>query len=98
MKIAQDQRYEGNDWWSWSVWIEAPDGELQQVEKVVWKLHPTFPNPTREITTPGTKFRLETSGWGTFRVHADVVQHNGMVRTLSHELELYYPDDTPASA
>lgn len=96
MKIAQDQHYEGQDWWKWSVWIEAPEAELNEIEKVVWQLHPTFPNPVRECTNRGENFRLATAGWGTFRVHAEVFKTNGQRLKLSHELELYYPDGKPS--
>lgn len=98
MKIAQDQHYEGDDWWKWSVWIDASATELDQVEKVVWRLHPTFPKPVRELTNRGEKFRLETGGWGTFRVVANVVTKDGKKETLHHELELCYPDGKPTRA
>jgi transcription initiation factor IIF auxiliary subunit len=91
MKIAQDQRYEGEDWWDWSVWIDAPSDELAQVERVVWHLHPTFPDNVREHTNRHAKFRLETAGWGTFRVRADVFMKGGGTHKLVHELQLHYP-------
>jgi len=96
MEIAQDQHYRGEDWWEWSVWIEAPPGELALVEKVIWQLHPTFPKPVVEITDRGSKFKLKTAGWGTFRIRADVVMSNGSTIKLQHELELNYPDGTPS--
>jgi len=98
MRIAQDQRYHGEDWWQWSVWVEAPLSELERVEKVIWRLHPTFPDPVRERRNRAEKFRLETAGWGTFRVRAEVVMKDGSTEKLQHELELHYPDGTPAQA
>ena len=98
MKIAQDQHYEGEDWWRWSVWIEAPASELDAVQKVIWRLHPTFPPPVREHTNRAEKFKLETAGWGTFEVRAEVVMNDGTSKTLRHELELDYPDGTPSPA
>ena len=95
LKIAQSQHYEGEDWWSWSVWLDAPAATLANVKEVVWRLHPTFPEPVRTETDRDNKFRLDTSGWGTFRVRADVVMNNGDVKHLHHDLDLLYPDGTP---
>lgn len=98
MKIAQDQHYVGKDWWDWSVWIDAPAAELERIQKVVWRLHPTFVEPVREVTTRANGFRLQTSGWGTFRVFAQVVMDDGNSVKLQHDLELYYPEGGRAPA
>ncbi len=96
MKIAQDQHYESQDWWRWSVWIDADAAELAKISKVVWHLHPTFPNPVQEVSNRSDKFRLKTAGWGTFRVRAEVLMLDGKKRILLHELELNYPDGNEA--
>lgn len=98
MRIAQAQHYEGQDWWKWSVWIDAPARELGDVQRVIWHLHPTFPDPVREHTNRDEKFRLETAGWGTFRVRAEVVTKSGETVKLQHELELHYPGGESAPA
>jgi transcription initiation factor IIF auxiliary subunit len=92
MKIKQTEKYEGDDWWKWSVELEGKD--TANVKQVTWKLHPTFPEPERVVTDPKTKFRLETGGWGTFVIKADVELKDGTTRQLEHELELHYPDGT----
>jgi transcription initiation factor IIF auxiliary subunit len=92
MKIKQTEKYEGQDWWNWSVWIDGND--VANVAKVTWKLHPTFPQPEREISDASTKFRLDSAGWGAFVVKADVLLKNGTKQELEHELELHYPDGT----
>ena len=96
MQIAQEQRYTGEDWWNWSVWLDASPGEIDEVEKVVWRLHPTFRQPIREHTNREENFRLDTAGWGTFRIRADVHMKDGRTSKLFHDLELYYDDDKPA--
>ena len=98
MKIAQSQHYEGDDWWVWKVWINAESAELRKVRSVTWHLHPTFEPKDIEIDDRSSKFALETSGWGTFRVRATVELDDGTTRKLSHELELTYPDGAPAKA
>jgi|GEM_PF-1568566 len=45
---------------------------LDNVEKVVYHLHPTFPNPDRETTDRKRRFELKTRAWGEFNLSADV--------------------------
>jgi hypothetical protein len=45
---------------------------LDNVKKVVYHLHPTFPNPDREITDRKRRFELKTRAWGEFNLSADV--------------------------
>ena len=98
MKIQQSQTCVGNDWWNWSVWLEGSPAELDAVEFVEWRLHPTFPDPVRRITDRETKFRLDTGGWGTFHVQASVQLRSKESLRLRHELELHYPDGRQSQA
>lgn len=98
MEIAQDDRYKGNDWWYWSVWIEGSEEELDNVDHVIYFLHSSFPNPKRVITDRSTKFRLDTGGWGVFQLRAKVVKKDKSESTLTHYLRLEYPDGTPTTA
>jgi transcription initiation factor IIF auxiliary subunit len=93
LKIAQGYEYAGDNYWKWWVWLEGSTAELDAVDYVVYKLHPTFPSPVRKVSTRDTKFRLETAGWGVFRLYAKVVFTNKSVVNLEHDLELRYPDD-----
>ena len=96
--IEQWERYEGNDWWKWAVWIEGKDEALDLIDCVEWILHPTFPNPIRKICDRASKFRLETGGWGVFQIVAQVQLKNGQNKKLFHLLKLYYPDGTETEA
>jgi transcription initiation factor IIF auxiliary subunit len=93
-KISQDFKYQGDDWWNWWVWIEGIPSELDMVDYVIYTLHPTFPNPVRKINDRGSKFKLETEGWGTFTIYAKVVLKNKKEISLKHELYLEYQDGT----
>jgi transcription initiation factor IIF auxiliary subunit len=97
LRVAQDQRYveEDIDWWEWSIWIEGPDEELDEVKEVTYKLHPTFKKPLRTIDDRASKFKLESEGWGVFPIRVKVELKNGVVIKLVHELQLFYPDGTP---
>jgi transcription initiation factor IIF auxiliary subunit len=92
--IQQWEKYEGEDWWKWAVWIEGQDEALNRIEFVEWTLHPTFPRPIRVIRDRKSKFRLETGGWGVFQIFARVQTKDGQQIKLLHHLELYYPDGT----
>jgi transcription initiation factor IIF auxiliary subunit len=65
---------------------------------VVYILHPTFRDPVRTITDRESRFRLDTSGWGTFTIHAIAKNRDGHDTKLSHDLVLPYPDGTPTAA
>ena len=93
-KIKQSEKYEGEDWWTWAVWIDAPDEKLDLIKFVEWTLHPTFPTPVRKVEDRASKFRLETGGWGTFPIFARVKMKSGGEDKLKHELALHYPDGT----
>lgn len=94
LKIKQDFAYRGNDYWDWAVWLDGTNDELSEVARVTYTLHRTFPNPVRTITDRSTGFRLETSGWGVFRVHVQVEIKDGSTRRMHHDLVLEYPDGT----
>lgn len=96
--IAQDQRYHGDDWWTWSVWIEGSDDQLDQIDHVVYQLHPTFPEPVRTVKRRASKFKLKSEGWGVFTVYARVFTREGAACKLSHELVLRYPDGSATTA
>ena len=50
---------------------------LERVEKVVYHLHPSFPDPDRETTDRAGNFPMTTYGWGQFNLSADVHFEDG---------------------
>lgn len=97
-KVAQSAHYEGEDWWKWSLWIEASDRDLDMIHNVIYNLHFTFNNPVRIIKTRMNKFRLDSSGWGTFTIYVRINFKDETVLDLEHELELFYDDGEVAPA
>lgn len=91
-RIAQTQKYRGNDYWDWSVWIVAAAAKLREIDHVIWILHPSFSPSRVERKSPETGFRLDTSGWGSFRLHAELHTRDGEIHRVSRVLELTYPD------
>ncbi len=92
LRIQQDERYAGDDWWTWSIRLDGPDRVLDEVDYVEYTLHPTFANPVRRVTSRANGFKLKTEGWGVFPVYVQVVGKDGKVRRMKHQLQLHYPD------
>lgn len=97
-RIEQDFEYVGRDYWRWSAWIEADEGALDQVLKVDWLLHPTFKKSLVRSNDRSTKFRLQSAGWGTFLLRAELHLQGGGQRSLRHNLRLEYPEAQNESA
>jgi transcription initiation factor IIF auxiliary subunit len=98
LSTGQSFKYQGNDWWKWSIWIEAAQPELEQIEYVTYKLHPTFPNPIRTVDDRDSKFRLNTHGWGVFPIQVWIFKKSGELIKLKHHLVLEYRDGTIPTA
>lgn len=97
-RIAQDFHYVGHDYWHWRAWIEAEPAELDAVQEVAWILHPSFSQTRVVVRDRATGFRLESAGWGTFLLRAELLLADGQKRALRHALRLEYPDEAEAPA
>jgi transcription initiation factor IIF auxiliary subunit len=98
LSIRQDEQYTGRDRWRWSVWLDGPPEELDDVDHVMYILDPTFNEPVREVDDRSTNFRIDARSWGIFTLHAKVFHKNGEESVLHHDLVLTYPDGTPTTA
>ncbi len=92
-RIEQSEKYIRRNYWQWSAWIDATPEELDQLSLVTWILHPSF-TPSRVKTEDrSSNFRLDTGGWGTFMLRAELhltgVSDTKIIRRM---LRLYYPD------
>lgn len=92
--LRQSSEYMGQNWWNWSLWIDAPPSVLNDIEYVNYKLHSTFPDPVQHRTNSQQKFLLESSGWGEFTINAEIKPKNGKKFTKRHFLTLKYPQPT----
>jgi transcription initiation factor IIF auxiliary subunit len=97
MRIAQSEKYQGDDWWEWAVWIDGKPAEINSIQSVTYTLHPSFRNPIRTVTNRQSKFRLQSEGWGGFTIAARVESDDGNALLLKHVLELYYPEAGPVA-
>jgi transcription initiation factor IIF auxiliary subunit len=80
--------------WSWTVFLRGPENVLGRIQCVEYTLHPTFPNPVREVCVRGTgsrAFQLSAKGWGTFQIPIRIFLKDGQVAELTHDLRLPSP-------
>lgn len=91
IQVKQRSIYQGEGWWQWSIWLDGPEQDLDQIEYVEYRLHSTFPKPVRRITNRNTKFRLSTAGWGEFMIYMEIKPRNRKALRREHWLQLEYP-------
>ncbi len=86
---ANTSRYVGEGRWEWTVFITAAPETLKEIRCVEYTLHPTFPDPVREICDRGggpRPFALTARGWGTCQLRIRVIFKDGRVQQLTHDL------------
>ena len=75
----------------WTLFVRGPHGEdiSYFVEKVVFKLHPSFAQPVREISKP--PFEVTEKGWGEFEASMRIHFKDASERPVefSHVVKLY---------
>lgn len=58
----------------WTLYVRSPDQAFdlsRAISKVVFQLHPSFPQPTRELNEP--PFEVTETGWGEFEASIRIV-------------------------
>jgi transcription initiation factor IIF auxiliary subunit len=84
-------KQEGKGRWNWTVYLDASTAVLDQIRCVQYTLHPTFPNPVREVCErgdPSQPFALSASGWGKFVMRIRVFFRDGQSQEFQYELRL----------
>ena len=59
------------------LWIEGSQRDLDSIEFVTYRLHPSFKNPVRVGTERSRDFEVRIRTWGFFDVRITVVGHDG---------------------
>ncbi len=84
------------DWWEWTAFIESAEPkELEEIDYVEYRLHPSFSNPVVwAIRGREAGFPLERKGWGSFLLRAKIVYKDKTKPStlLEHKLELEYEE------
>jgi transcription initiation factor IIF auxiliary subunit len=80
-----------HDWYEWEVFVDEDPGKLEEIVRVVYFLHSTFPDPVRTVTDRDRGFSLRARGWGEFEIRAQVAFRDGSTETVRHWLDLSRP-------
>ena len=88
--VAQNSQKDKSkkDFYKWAVWIEANESDLSAIDHVEYLLHPTFPNRLRKSDDHASNFKIESKGWGEFRIDISITKNSGEVIKLWHWLSL----------
>jgi hypothetical protein len=76
----------GENQWRWTIFVDADNDTLSQIECVDYILHPTFDPPVQASCTSENNFAFSATGWGTFEVGVRVRFRNGTEKQLTHML------------
>ena len=84
----------GYDHYHIGVWLEADsDRELDRVESVEYRLHPTFRNRIRRSSNRGNAFSITFWSWGTFVIEATIQLVGGGTVEIRYQLAYDLPVD-----
>lgn len=75
------------------VWVEGDDQELDEIESVQYKLHPSFKKQVRESLARSNNFSITFWTYGMFNIEVTVVKTDGINETMNYYLEYELPDD-----
>lgn len=60
-----------SDYYQVQIYLDADEpATLDKIEKVIYHLHPTFPERQRLLTNRNDRFQLEIKAWGEFMLYA----------------------------
>ena len=90
--IKQDFNYERKDWWSWWVWINAKDEDLNAIDHVIYYFSPTDKNSFLTVNDRRAKFMLESAGQDGISINATLFLKDQTEILLTHHLHLENQD------
>jgi transcription initiation factor IIF auxiliary subunit len=85
-KLADEQLYVDSDTYQWSIFLDADEAILEQIDSIHYQLHETFNPPQRIVRDSQSQFRLTMQGWGTFEIPVTVVFKDGSTVETSYHL------------
>ncbi len=86
--LENSSEFVGGGRYNWTVYVVAEEPVLNEIDHVVYILHPSFTEPKRTIDTPENNFSLSASGRGEFLITAKIVFKSGEVVPIEHWLRL----------
>ncbi len=68
------------------IYVVGSDKAMNNIEKVVYELHPTFEQRFREVNDKETNFGYGIYVWGMFELRAEITFRDGITKNLSRYL------------
>ena len=80
----------GEQLFHWSIFIETePTKFRKEIKRVIYHLHPTFPNKDVAKTNEDEGFMLKAQGWGEFEITIELVLYDNRMLSVEHYLSLF---------
>jgi transcription initiation factor IIF auxiliary subunit len=96
IQVRNTAKY-SNGHYNWTLYISADDAILQNINQVVYTLHPSFPNPVQTVSTRGghCAFAFSSNSWGEFKVGVKITFKDGNEVNFEYWLNLLNnPDES----
>ena len=99
LKLTNTSQYTGRKgdthWWRWTAFIVSSDpDDLNDIEYVEYRLHPSFKNPIKWVKRKEGGFPITMLGWGTFELVAKVVFTDSRKKPILLKHYLNFENDT----
>lgn len=88
LQLQNTAKYVGGGRYDWTIFVMGDSSVLDRIRYVEYSLHPSFPNPVRQIYSRNTNFALKSNGWGEFLIRASIVFRDGTIKYLQRRLRL----------
>jgi hypothetical protein len=75
--LFKEDVYKDKPAYQWTISVDAPAAVLDQIDNVIYRLHPTFEPPIRTIRDRKSNFALTMIGWGTFAIPVKIFFKDG---------------------
>lgn len=85
--LLDDKRYGDRETYEWSIFVDAPESILDQIDSVQYTLHPTFADRLRTVRNRESQFKLTMIGWGIFNVPVEIRFKDGSVVETDYDLQ-----------
>lgn len=88
MKATNTYKKIRDDWYSWTVFIEGTAQELNEIKRIIYQLHESFPTSRIVSTNALNNFARTSQGWGEFLVRVEAEMKSGETKNAERWLDL----------
>jgi hypothetical protein len=87
LRLTNVARQIGNGLWQWTAYIEGSAEYLAKIDKILYRLHPTFQPNVRIGNARQKGHPITVTGYGPFLLEAEVWFVNGSTHVYEHFLQ-----------